>query len=460
MIVIGVDTHKRSHTIVALDAATGAARRQLTISATHEGTLDALRFAAELDDDRVWAVEDCRHVSGRLERSLVAHGDCVVRVAPGLTETSRRAVRTPGKSDPIDATAIARAALREGIDTLPVAFLDEQAHEIRVLTDYRDQLINERVRLVNRLRWHLVQIAPELEAQVRPAGLIGPRIRAKVTRGIARLPRSPQARVAKLIHKRICDIYREETELLAELKTLIEAHCPQLLEEHGCGTVTAAIIIGHTAGAKRFPTDACFARHAGTAPIPASSGNTKRHRLHRGGDRQLNRALHIIALSKARTDPATRGYLDRRHAQGKTKQEAIRCLKRHLARRIWRLLYTTHTAAPPHRADQSLEHRKYRTSLDIGEAGAQRDRWRSAPVRPEGAGSLLAALRRARPGSREMCAAAGKREPGWRDPPQGGNQIPRAWRDARPFVFRRSAQAGLHVRLGWLGNGLGLRHYS
>jgi hypothetical protein len=111
--------------------------------------------------------------------------------------------------------------------------------------------------------------------------------------------------------------------------------------------VTAAIIIGHTAGAQRFPTDACFARHAGTAPIPASSGNTQRHRLHRGGDRQLNRALHIIALSRARTDPATRAYLDRRHGEGKTKKEAIRCLKRHLARRIWRLLYTTQTPASP-----------------------------------------------------------------------------------------------------------------
>jgi transposase len=98
--------------------------------------------------------------------------------------------------------------------------------------------------------------------------------------------------------------------------------------------VTAAIIIGHTAGAQRFPTDGHFARHAGTAPIPASSGNTQRHRLHRGGDRQLNRAIHIIALSRARTDPQTRVYLARKHAEGKTKREAIRCLKRQLARRI------------------------------------------------------------------------------------------------------------------------------
>lgn len=113
MIVIGVDTHKRSHTIVALDAATGAARGQLTIPASDEGTLDALRFAAELDDDRVWAVEDCRHVSGRLERGLVAHGERVVRVAPGLTESSRRAVRTPGKSsDRRDRNRSDRAARR------------------------------------------------------------------------------------------------------------------------------------------------------------------------------------------------------------------------------------------------------------------------------------------------------------------------------------------------------------
>jgi transposase len=346
MIVIGVDTHKRSHTLVALDAATSTTRGQLTIPASDDGTLEALRFAAELDQERVWAVEDCRHVCGRLERALVASGDRVIRVAPGLTETSRRAAREAGNSDPIDATAIARAALREGIDTLPVAFLDEQALEIRVLNDYRDQLVNERVRLTSRLRWHLVQIAPELETQIRPAGLIGPRIRAKATRGLARLPRTPQARVARAIHKRICDIYREEGELLAELKALIEAHCPQLLEQHGCGTVTAAIMIGHTAGAKRFPTDACFARHTGTAPIPASSGNTQRHRLHRGGDRQLNRALHIIALSRARTDPATRAYLDRQHSEGKTKREAIRCLKRHLARHIWRPLYTTQPSPP------------------------------------------------------------------------------------------------------------------
>ncbi len=110
---------------------------------------------------------------------------------------------------------------------------------------------------------------------------------------------------------------REERELLAEPTSLIDAHCPQLLAQPGCGPVTAAIIIGHTAGAQRFPTDGHFARHAGTAPVPASSGKTQRHRLHRGGDRQLNRALHIIAISRAKDDPETRAYLARKHAEAR-----------------------------------------------------------------------------------------------------------------------------------------------
>jgi transposase len=262
-------------------------------------------------------VEDCRHVSGRLERGLLASGDRVLRVAPGLTETSRRAVREAGKSDPIDATAIARAALREGLDTLPAAHLDEQALEIRTLNDYRDQIVCERSRLACRLRWQLVQLAPDLEAKLAPdleaklapASLDHPQVRERIARRLQRLPGTAQVRVAKLTLRRIGQITVEERELRSEITALIQAHCPALMAEHGCGPVTAAIIIGHTTGAQRFPTDACFARHAGVAPIPASSGNTQRHRLHRGGNRQLNRAIHIIALSRARTDPATRAYL-------------------------------------------------------------------------------------------------------------------------------------------------------
>src|SRR5437588_11849280 len=114
MIVIGADTHKRSHTLVAVDAATGQTRGELTIAASGQGELDALRFASDLDEERVWAIEDCRHVSARLERTLLAAGERVVRVTPSLTGASRKGSRTPGKSHPIDATSVALAAIRVG----------------------------------------------------------------------------------------------------------------------------------------------------------------------------------------------------------------------------------------------------------------------------------------------------------------------------------------------------------
>jgi transposase len=348
MIVIGVDAHKRTHTLVALDAGTGTSRGETTIQASDQGVLGALRFAVALDVDRVWAVEDCRHVTSRLERALLGVGERVIRVPPALTGESRKATRTPGKSDPIDARAVALAAIREGVENLPVAFLDEQAHEIRVLCDYRDQLMRERNRLINRLRWHLVRIAPEIEHQLGPAALKGPRIRARLARQLGQLQASPELRVAKAQLRRVNAITKEQKELLSELTALIKAHAPQLLEQRSIGTVTAAVIIGRTAGAQRFRSEACFARHTGTAPIPASSGKTTRHRLHRGGDRQLNRAIHIIALGRLAWDPETRAYIERRLSDGKTKREALRCLKRHIARQIWHLLYNTQPASPPH----------------------------------------------------------------------------------------------------------------
>ena len=325
---------------------TGVSQGETTVQASEDGVLNALRFAAGVDQERVWAVEDCRHVTSRLERTLLGAGERVVRVPPTLTGESRKANPDTGKSDPIDARAVALVAIREGVESLPVAFLDEQAHQIRVLCDYRDQLMHERVRLINRLRWHLVRIAPHIEAQIGPEALKGPRIRARLARQLGQLPASTELRVAKAQLRRINEITKEQKELLTELTELLQAHAPQLLEQQSIGTVTAAVIIGRTAGAQRFRSEACLARHTGTAPIPASSGNTTRHRLHRGGDRQLNRAIHIIALGRMAWDPETRDYIQRRVTEGKTKREALRCLKRHIARQIWHLLYNLQPIAP------------------------------------------------------------------------------------------------------------------
>jgi transposase len=148
---------------------------------------------------------------------------------------------------------------------------------------------------------------------------------------------------AQVSHLRILN--REIDALQCGLVELVKVHRPQLLAEQGCGALTAAILIGHTAGVKRFGTDSSFALLTGTAPIPCSSGQRTQHRLNRGGDRQLNHALHIIAITRAQRDAATKEYLARKEAEGKTKKGALRFLKRHLARRFYHLL-----AEPP--ADQ------------------------------------------------------------------------------------------------------------
>jgi transposase len=338
MIVIGADTHKRSHALAAIDGGTGAVVGERTIRAEDAGHLTALRWARELDTERVWAIEDCRHVSRRLEQALVAAGERVIRVPPHLMGESRRGEREPGKSDGIDALAVARAVLRHGLKRFPVAFLDERAMEIRLLADHREDLVADRTRAQNRLRWHLVELCPDLEASLPKRSLDRHTQLDRVTRVLRRLPASARVRVARELVTRIRQLTRDINALKAELRALVQAQRPRLLAETGCGTLTAATLIGRTAGAQRFATDARFARQTGTAPIPASSGNRKRHRLHRGGDRQLNRALHMIAITRAHHDPATRAYLERKLAEGKTRKEAIRALKRHLARRFHRIL--------------------------------------------------------------------------------------------------------------------------
>jgi transposase len=167
----------------------------------------------------------------------------------------------------------------------------------------------------------------------------------RIGRRLARLPQTARVRVARDELRRIRELTRAERALHRELAAVIAAHAPQLVAEQGCGTLTAATLIGHSAGAARFVSDGHFARQAGAAPIPASSGRRDRVRLNRGGDRQLNCALHRIAVTRARTCPQTKRYLEKKLAEGKTKPEAYRCLKRYLARRIWHLLRRDHHRA-------------------------------------------------------------------------------------------------------------------
>src|SRR2546423_9631412 len=163
MIVVGSDPHKASHTCAALGAQTGELHGSETVQATSAGHERMLGWARSLDRERIWAIEDCRHVSGKLERFLLARGERVVRVAPKLMAGRRRGSRQPGKSDPIDALAVARAALEEGVQTLPLATLEGPAREVKLLLDHREDLICERTRSQQRLRWLLHDRWPELE---------------------------------------------------------------------------------------------------------------------------------------------------------------------------------------------------------------------------------------------------------------------------------------------------------
>jgi transposase len=335
MVTIGIDPHKQTHSAAAVDEV-GRERSRRTEPAVREGFGRLLAWARRLDDQRVWVLEDCRHVSGPFERLLIDHGETVIRLAPKLMAGARQSVRERGKSDPIDALAVARAALREGIDTLPAARLAGPELEIRLLCVHRERLVGARTRLINELRWQLHDLWPDW--QIAPRGLAGPVLQQQVTRRLGRAQPTVRVRIARDMIHRIRELTATINQLHQELAQLVAQVAPQLLAECGIGVLTAAKLIGEIANPQRFTSDAQLARLAGCAPIPVSSGRTDRHRLDRGGNRQLNHAIHMIAITKIAHDPQTAIYMANQRASGKTNREAIRCLKRHLIRRIYNLL--------------------------------------------------------------------------------------------------------------------------
>jgi transposase len=333
MIVIGSDPHKSSHTCAAVGAQTGELQGSETVKATSAGHERMLAWARGLDRERVWAIEDCRHVSGKLERFLLARGERVVRVPPKLMAGRRRAARERGKSDPIDALAVARAALAEGVETLPCARLEGPAREIKLLLDHREDLVGERTRIQNRLRWLLHDRFDEL---VLPIGCLDrPVWLDRLSGRLARSPQDVDVRVMRAQLRRLKELVREAAAIERELLLLVRGLQPRLLELPGVGALTAAKLIAEVAGIERFHSQAKLARLAGVAPIPASSGKGTRVRLDRGGNRQLNAAFHRIAVTQLRCHQPARDYVARRLSEGKTKREALRCLKRHLVRTVF-----------------------------------------------------------------------------------------------------------------------------
>lgn len=294
-LVIGVDPHKQTHTAVALRSGTGELVDELTAEARAAGHRELLAWAESLEGERVWALEDVRGVSRRLESDLLDAGERVVRVPPKVMAGARKGARSFGKSDSIDALAIARAAL--GHPELPVAVQDEAAREIKLLADHREALVRQRREAQDRLRWLLHSLEPDLEI---PAGALDRKVWLdRAARRLARSEQTVEVRIARDLVFRCRSLTGDANELERELAIRVAGYAPRLLDLKGCGVVIAAKLIGETAGAVRFKTDAQFARVAGVAPIDASSGNQRRHRLNRHGNRQLNSALHKIAIVQA-----------------------------------------------------------------------------------------------------------------------------------------------------------------
>ena len=304
MIVLGADTHKRSHTIAAVSAVTGEVVGEQTVQVGIKGFGALLSWARRLEGERVWALEDCRHVSGSFERFLIGRGERVLRVTSRLMAASRRGVRERGKSDSIDAIAVARAALREGLDALPAAQLEGPELDLRLLVDHRERLIRQRVALNNTLQWHLHDLWPELE--LPGSSLFYGRWAPRVARRLARAQQTMRVRIARDELRRIRELSQTINALEREIAALVVTVAPQLLTEPGFGPLTAAKLVGEVAGAGRFASDAKLARAAGVAPIPVSSGKTNRHRLDRGGNRQINATIHRIPSPACAATPTPR----------------------------------------------------------------------------------------------------------------------------------------------------------
>lgn len=334
MVVVGSDVHKRTHTFVAVDEA-GRKVGEKTVKAVPKGHDKAICWAREqFGDDITWAIEDCRHLSARLELDLLDAGERVVRVPPKLMAEQRRTARTRGKSDPIDALAVARAALRE--PDLPVATHDEASRELKLLVDHREDLVGQRTAVINRFRWHLHRIDPTLDPT--PRSLDRAKTRAHL-RGVLADLSGIDARLARELLEDIEALTVRANALEKEIAVLVADRVPALLELPGCGPLTAAKIVGETAGVDRFATEAKYAMHAGVAPIPVWSGRTHgRVRVNKSGNRQLNAALHRIAVTQIRHDGPGRAYYRKRLDAGDSKTEALRALKRRLARVVFQTL--------------------------------------------------------------------------------------------------------------------------
>jgi transposase len=334
-VVVGVDTHVDTHTAAVVDARTGGVLAELTVATDPDGYAELVEWADGHSGLRVWAIEGTGGHGAGLARLLGERGETVVE----LDRPERPARRGGAKSDPLDAARAAREALSRPHHGTPRAGGTRQA--LSVLLAARRSAV-ESATDAQRQVFSLVIAAPDaLRAKFRGKKL--PAMLAVAVRLQVRpdwdIETATTARTLRTLARRVAELTAEAAGHEKAILATVRAWRPDLLEQTGVGPIVAATVLCAWSHPGRVRSEAAFAKLAGVAPIPANSGKTTTHwRLSRYGDRQLNRALHVVAICRLQYDPTTRAYAARRTQEGKTSREIKRCLKRYIARDLFRLL--------------------------------------------------------------------------------------------------------------------------
>jgi len=342
VVTVGIDAHKASLAVALID--------ELGRELAHE------QFANDPDGhrglhawverlapgERRFGIEGTGWLARGIACLLLERGEQVVDVRGTLTDRQRKRMHGQGKSDPRDAVAIARVTAREEGKLAPVR-IDSALRDLKLLCSYRWQLVGERNRAANRLHVDLVSLRPGYQRRIPN---LDSKVRLERAQRLLAGDQSVQAALARRRIEKLCrldgEIKELEQEIAQSVKTL-GSGLPQLV---GLSYLSAARIIGEVGDIGRIQTKDRFARMNGTAPVPASSGERNRHRLNKGGNRRLNHAIHMMALTQARMDPRARAYVERRRAEGRTQRDAVRALKRHLSDVVYQQLRHDAATAP------------------------------------------------------------------------------------------------------------------